>query len=154
MCPDRGLRGLLCNAVEATTTFAGSVGGFIAGGGGGALAAVVTGGAAVPAVPVLAYAGAIGGASLGLAAGKAISNVLFSEGNRAEGASGGDPQLRRLSKGEIERLKKGEVNIHDLKGGRRASQYDLFTTRDGEIIVKPKSGRGPGEPTGLNINDY
>jgi putative RNase toxin 33 of polymorphic toxin system len=33
-------------------------------------------------------------------------------------------------------------------------KYDLYKNRDGDILVKPKDGRGPGDPTGLNINDF
>jgi hypothetical protein len=32
--------------------------------------------------------------------------------------------------------------------------YDLVKNKDGNIKVKPKNGKGPGEPTGLNINDF
>jgi hypothetical protein len=46
------------------------------------------------------------------------------------------------------------VDIHDLKGGRRASERDLFKNKDGDIRVKPKNGQGEGEPTGLNIKDF
>jgi hypothetical protein len=63
-------------------------------------------------------------------------------------------QDRQLGKGEIERLKKGGVDIHDLKGGKNASKYDLYKDRDGNIYVKPKGGQGPGEPAGLNVNDF
>jgi RHS repeat-associated protein len=45
------------------------------------------------------------------------------------------------------------VSIHSLKEGLRAG-YDLFVEADGEIVVKPKSGRGPGDPTGRNMNEF
>ncbi|WP_104428566.1 polymorphic toxin type 33 domain-containing protein [Methylobacter tundripaludum] len=41
--------------------------------------------------------------------------------------------------------------MHDLKDN---SKQDLFKDRDGNIVVKPKSGIGPGDPTGHNINDF
>ena len=41
----------------------------------------------------------------------------------------------------------------DLKGKKNASQRDLYKTPDGEIVVKPKGGAGPGEPTGYNVKD-
>lgn len=61
---------------------------------------------------------------------------------------------KMLSPGEIDRLKKGGEDIHDLKGGKNASKRDLYKNKNGDIFVKPKGGRGPGDPTGLNINDF
>ena len=40
----------------------------------------------------------------------------------------------------------------DLKGDN--SGLDLFKDRRRWIYVKPKDGGGPGDPTGLNINDF
>jgi len=34
------------------------------------------------------------------------------------------------------------------------ARQDLYKDKDGNIVVKPKGGNGPGEPTGLNINDF
>jgi len=62
-------------------------------------------------------------------------------------------QDKKLSDGEIDRLKRGGVDPHDLKEGS-PGQKDLYKDKNGNIIVKPKGGKGPGEPTGLNINDY
>jgi hypothetical protein len=36
------------------------------------------------------------------------------------------------------------------KGG---GKYDLYKDKSGNIIVKPKSGKGPGEYTGINLKD-
>ena len=62
-------------------------------------------------------------------------------------------QDRLLSKGEIKKLQDAGYDVHDLKGGKRAAQYDLYKDTSGNIYVKPKGGAGPGEPTGININD-
>lgn len=43
---------------------------------------------------------------------------------------------------------------YDLKGKKNASESDLYKNKKGDIYVKPKSGKGPGDPTGLNINDF
>ena len=47
---------------------------------------------------------------------------------------------------------------HDLKrevtGDKKVSTYDLYKDKDGNIYVKPKNGRGQGEPTGLNVHDF
>jgi RHS repeat-associated protein/uncharacterized repeat protein (TIGR02543 family) len=60
-------------------------------------------------------------------------------------------QDKKLTKGEIDKLIKGGVHPHDLKDNAR---QDLFKDRDGNIVVKPKSGIGPGDPTDHNINDF
>jgi Bacterial toxin 33 len=41
-----------------------------------------------------------------------------------------------------------------LKGKRHGAQRDLYKDKDGNIYVKPKGGKGPGEDIDLNINDY
>ncbi|UFS62754.1 polymorphic toxin type 33 domain-containing protein [Sulfurimonas sp. HSL-3221] len=58
---------------------------------------------------------------------------------------------KMLSPGEIERLKRGGIHPHDLKEN---SRQDLYKKKNGDIVVKRKGGKGPGEPTGLNINDF
>lgn len=60
-------------------------------------------------------------------------------------------QDKKLTKGEIGRLKRGGVHPHDLKQGRGT---DLFKDGVGDIFEKPSHGRGPGEPTGHNIHDF
>jgi RHS repeat-associated protein len=146
----------LCNWIEATSIAIGSIGGFVGGGG----AAVLTG-VGVVASPVTAIQGAALGAAAGLVVGKAVTGALFNES--ADGASGGGgedgAQDKRLSPGEIRKLQKGDVDIHELKaealGTRRnLSRFDLFKSRNGDIVVKPKDGSGTGEPTGLNIKDF
>ena len=63
-------------------------------------------------------------------------------------------QDKLLTKQEIERLKIGGVDIHEIKNEENASKKDLYKDRDGNIYVKPKGGMSPGEPTNLNINDF
>jgi hypothetical protein len=63
-------------------------------------------------------------------------------------------QDKKLGSGEIKKLKDGGVDPEELKGGRRTGQLDLYKDADGNIYVKPKGGSGPGDPTGLNINDF
>lgn len=58
-----------------------------------------------------------------------------------------------LSKGDIQRLEDAGYDIHELKGGKSTGQYDLYKDRCGNIYVKPKGGRGPGDPINVNIND-
>jgi hypothetical protein len=61
---------------------------------------------------------------------------------------------KKLSKGEIRKLKDAGYDIHDLKGGKGASRYDLFKDKQGNVYVKPKSGTGPGDPLGINIKNF
>ncbi len=62
-------------------------------------------------------------------------------------------QDHRLSEGEIKKLQKAGKDVEGLKDNQ--SELDLFKDpKSGDIYVKPKSGAGPGEPTGLNIKDF
>ncbi len=63
----------------------------------------------------------------------------------------GSPQDKKLTNGEIDKLIEGGEHPHGLKDN---SKQDLFKDSNGNIVVKPKSGIGPGDPTGLNINDF
>jgi hypothetical protein len=63
-------------------------------------------------------------------------------------------QMKKPGKGEIKKLKEGGVDIHKLKGKKKPAGRDLYKNKKGDIFVKPKSGKGPGDPTGLNINDF
>ncbi|WP_428746103.1 polymorphic toxin type 33 domain-containing protein, partial [Sulfurimonas sp.] len=90
---------------------------------------------------------------LGIIGGALIYDAYFDDGGAGSDVycATGD---KMLSPGEIDRLKKGGEDIHDLKGGKNASKRDLYKNKNGDITVKPKGGNGPGEPTGLNINDF
>lgn len=59
-------------------------------------------------------------------------------------------QFKRLSSGEINKLKQAGFDPHDLKPN---SKFDLFKDDNGNVFVKPKDGSGPGDPTGININN-
>jgi len=62
---------------------------------------------------------------------------------------------RKLSDGEIKKLKDAGHDIHELKEDCPAgapSRCDLFKDREGNIYVKPKNGQGPGNPVDVNIN--
>jgi len=60
---------------------------------------------------------------------------------------------KSLSKGEIKKLKKARIDPHSLKPKKHGSRYVLFKDENGNISVFPKNGKGPGDPTGININD-
>ena len=80
-----------------------------------------------------------------------VSTLLRPYCNENQGGSEQQAQDKRLTKGEIKKLIDKGVHPHDLKDN---SRQDLFKDKDGNIVVKPRSGTGPGEPTGHNINDY
>jgi RHS repeat-associated protein len=63
-------------------------------------------------------------------------------------------QMKILSPGEISKLKEAGIDIHDLKPKKRGSRFDLFKDKKGNIYLKPKNGKGPGEPIHMNINNY
>jgi hypothetical protein len=73
-------------------------------------------------------------------------------GNSAEERNWRQDKL--LTKQEIEKLKIGGVDIHEIKNEENASKKDLYKDRDGNIYVKLKGGLSPGEATNLNINDF
>ncbi len=72
--------------------------------------------------------------------------------------SGEGSQDKRLSKGEIKKLKDAGIDVEQLKrdytGDERSSRYDLCKDQTGTIKVKSKSGQGEGEETDYNIKDY
>ena len=74
-------------------------------------------------------------------------------GPGAKKAGSAFDQTKRISKGEIKKLKQQGFDIHDLKGGKNASKFDIFKDQQGNLSVKPKSGKGPGDPLGININN-
>jgi len=91
----------------------------------------------------------------GVAVGDLLTHVM-SEDN-VEETTRNPAQDKKLTKGEIKKLKDGEVDPEKLKieitGSNKTGQFDLFKDKGGNIFVKPKGGRGPGEPTGININN-
>jgi len=74
--------------------------------------------------------------------------VVEQEGSR------NSSQDKRLSKNEEKKLKDAGEGAHKLKPRKNGSKFDLFKDQDGNIFVKPLDGSGPGDPTGLNINDF
>lgn len=65
---------------------------------------------------------------------------------------GGD--VRKLSRDEVKKLKDNGIDIHELKGGKGASRFDLYKDSHGNIFIKRKGGGGEADPTGLNIKDF
>lgn len=128
------------------------VGGSVAGGslltappsGGLTLAATAFGSAVTVRGGVFVIAG-------GIQLGQLLAQKLDDAGS---GEGRNTAQDKKLTPGEIERLKKGGVDIHEVKGGKNASERDLYKDRSGNIYVKGKGGKGPGERTGLNLEDY
>jgi hypothetical protein len=64
-------------------------------------------------------------------------------------------QDKKLTKDEVRRLERGTgETAEEIKGKKHAGSRELYKDKHGNVIVKPKGGKGPGEPTGYNINDY
>ncbi len=63
-------------------------------------------------------------------------------------------QDKKLTKGETRKLEKAGYDVHELKKDfSPTGQTDLYKDKQGNVYVKPKGGDGPGEPTGININN-
>jgi uncharacterized protein RhaS with RHS repeats len=112
LCPDGSL---VCESIEAATTFAGGAVGFIGGGGLGLFQIAATGGIATPAAVATVAAGTIGGAAIGSQLGEAITNVMFSKqpekeaGQQYEEIQGAQQKLRKQGEGRrIESIKKSK----------------------------------------------
>lgn len=56
-------------------------------------------------------------------------------------------------KGDIKKLEKAGLDVHELKGGKRTGQLDLYKDAQGNIYLKAKGGAGEGFSLGININD-
>jgi hypothetical protein len=61
---------------------------------------------------------------------------------------------QKLSKGEIKKLEGKGIDAEELKGGKATGKLDLYKDKEGNVFIHPKGGSGPGEPTGININDF
>ncbi len=81
-----------------------------------------------------------------------VSNIFQAKKNSGDERNPASDKM--LTPGEIKRLEDGGEDVHEIKGGKNASRRDLYKDADGNIYVKPKGGRGLGEETGLNINDF
>jgi len=98
----------------------------------------------------------VGVASYGTAVAANAGIHLAQDNNPRSGGGSEDrnpAQDKRLSNGEVKQLEKAGHDIHELKGGKNASKYDLFKDKNGNVYIKPKNGKGPGDPTGINLND-
>ncbi|MEM6455931.1 MAG: polymorphic toxin type 33 domain-containing protein, partial [Acidobacteriota bacterium] len=90
-----------------------------------------------------------------------MESETASEGSLSSEESGRDAfvdhdrnpaQDKKLSKGQIDKLKKAGIDIEGEKSEGPSSKMDLFADKHGNLYIKPKSGAGPGEPLNLNIN--
>jgi RHS repeat-associated protein len=90
-----------------------------------------------------------------------VVNWIAGEGessgeNTSAGVSGSEcgernpAQDKKLSPGQIKKLKEAGFDPHELKLG---AGEDLYTDSEGNIYAKPQDGTGPGEPIGINIKN-
>jgi len=102
----------------------------------------------------IAFGGATG-AVVGNALGMISCMGSSVGGGGGSGRSSGGSQDKKLTPGEIAKLKANRINPEALKEevwGRSFGRTDLYKTLSGDIVIKGKGGVGPGEPTGININ--
>jgi RHS repeat-associated protein len=59
-------------------------------------------------------------------------------------------QDKKLSPGQLKKLKKAGYDPHHLKEG---SHSDIYVGPDGQLYEKPIGGAGPGEDLGINLNE-
>jgi len=66
------------------------------------------------------------------------------ETDAKNGTDAADPggDVRKLSRDEVKKLKDHGINIHELKGGKGASRFDLYKDSHGNIFIKRKGGGG------------
>ncbi|MBI2328032.1 hypothetical protein HYU92_06975 [Candidatus Curtissbacteria bacterium] len=62
-------------------------------------------------------------------------------------------QFKRLNEHEIKEVERitGQ-DIHEIKGPG-GGKFDLFKDSNGNVIIKPKDGSGPGDPIGVNLRE-
>ena len=87
----------------------------------------------------------------------AVISLLSSDeekGKSIEEQTKAGAQDKKLSDSEIEALEEGGVDVHELKGNKSSGERDLYKDSKGNIKIKPKGGKGPGEETGYNIKNY
>ena len=116
--------------------------------------ACVTGAGCGPAIGGAALTTVSASSAVGAVANMAkVSDATGAGADDEDGERDGS-QDQRLSRGEIDALEDAGIDVHELKGGKGTGKLDLFKDKGGDIYVKPKSGDGPGESTGLNIKNF
>ncbi|MFF0541293.1 polymorphic toxin type 33 domain-containing protein [Nocardia thailandica] len=125
-----------------------------------AVGAVVTIGVAsggFTAIPDLAQAGL--SAAVGAIAGMAVYVAADEAADSADEEPVWDSTEERtrnpaqdkiLSKDDIKELKARGHDPHDIKP-EPPSRYDLYKDGKGNVYIKPKGGKGPGDPTGIRL---
>jgi hypothetical protein len=83
--------------------------------------------------------------------GEEESGNTESVGGKSGTADRNPAQDKKLTPGEIKKLKKAGYDPEELKDFNAGR--DLFKDSKGNICVKPKNGKGPGDFLGININD-
>lgn len=75
------------------------------------------------------------------------------EGNSIENEDRNPAQDKSLTNDDIQNLKDAGIDPEELKGGKSTGGMDLYKDAQGNVYVKGKGGVGPGEPTGINLNN-
>ncbi|WP_446224821.1 polymorphic toxin type 33 domain-containing protein [Nocardia sp. IBHARD005] len=120
----------------------------------GAVIAIGVAGGGFTAIPDLTQAGlsaavgAIAGMAVYIAADEAADDepVWDSTEERARNPA----QDKILTDKDIRELKSRGHDPHDVKP-EPPSRYDLYKDGKGNVYIKPKGGKGPGDPTGIRL---
>ncbi len=110
-----------------------------------------------PAIPVVLVVGAVVVGCLLLA--EALSDGTEDLYDPANADHDRNPAAdKKLSDGEIRKLKKRGFDIHDVKDIDADIMIDLYKDSKGNVYIKPggpkgRGGQGPGEPTYINLNN-
>ena len=101
-------------------------------------------------VRILAALGAAGAAVLETMRQSGVFDFDWSLNENQQERDGS--QDKKVPDAVIKEMEKRGMHPHDLKeSGKQDLFYDPST---GRIYVKPRSGKGPGENTGLKIDDF
>ena len=152
-----------CRLYRAGMQVLGALAGMLDGGSRGATVGLACGPAAAACSSTLAAVGAIvegvAGAKIAGAAADltwAASHPLAADnpgprgGGREEGQ---DPKsYKKLSNGEIERLKRNGFEPHEIKSAP-PSRYDLYKDKQGNVYEMLKGGKGEANDLGINLNN-
>lgn len=88
-----------------------------------------------------------GPSSTGTSVGSTVGDLM---GGFYEFAKASSEQDKKLTPKEIKDLQRNGIDPHKVK---EHGDSDLYKKPNGDIVEKPRGGRGPGDPIGVNIKD-
>jgi hypothetical protein len=61
-------------------------------------------------------------------------------------------QDKKLTGEQVKKMQEAGVDPHDVETHKESDLY--YDPKTGRIYEKPQGGKGPGEDTGYNVNDF